>query len=224
MDTVNTTDASTRDQLLLDVLALARRYAGRVASAADADDIAQEVVLDCLTRLNAGRWHVTTSLPSFARGMVQRQRACMLRRNERDDTRNGEYARETLEHSHEWMSPEHSQEAHELTELHDQTLASLPPTCRTAYRMVREERATYRTVARRMGVGLATVHHQVVTAERQFRYRLRKEGIGVRHHQRAANHNGTAPTGLRTLTSVLRTAAQDVQQIRDFTERLLSRA
>ena len=89
-----------------------------------ADDIAQDVVLECLLKVRAGRWRVAReALGAFVRRLVRRRAVDWLRRSQRRSERNAEHAREIRESTHAWMSPDLASEERELAEFHDRALA-----------------------------------------------------------------------------------------------------
>ena len=66
----------TEEELLGEIHTLARGIAGRVVRSRDrADDIAQDVVLDCLASLRDGTWQVTArTLEAYVACLVMRRR------------------------------------------------------------------------------------------------------------------------------------------------------
>ena len=71
-------------RLLTRVSTLANRAARGLAQLGledfdSADDLAQQVVLDCLVRLRTGRWRVHTSLKALVTSMVWRKSAYATR-------------------------------------------------------------------------------------------------------------------------------------------------
>lgn len=172
----NSTDAA-HDALLVEIAALARRIARRVVRT-DPDDVAQDVVLECLMKMRAGEWTADrASLSGLVRRMVRGRAVDSVRRQRRREERETEHGRVVSESPHAWMSPELTNEAQELTELHQQALAKIPEVCRRVYVMVREERATYEEVAARLGLSRDAVTSHVVRAQRRFRRHLEEHGI-----------------------------------------------
>jgi RNA polymerase sigma factor (sigma-70 family) len=165
-------DASTEARILTEVFTLARRHAGKLMSGAAADDLAQDVVLECLTRMRAGKWRVPRSLAALVRKMAKRRRADVRLHRKRRASRQGEYARELAERTHAWMSPDVALHDRELERFYAQAVAKLPRTCRRAYVMVREEDTPYSAVADRLGVSRAAVNACVVRAQRRLRAEL----------------------------------------------------
>jgi RNA polymerase sigma factor (sigma-70 family) len=173
------TDASTDPRLLKDIIRRARRHATKLVSADAADDIAQDVVLDCLTRMRDGQWRTRQSLPALVRKMVQRRLTDHRRGQESRLAHEAEHVRERTESIHAWMSPELALQERELERFHEQALAKLPRTCRMAYVMVREEGTPYSVVADRLGVSRAAVNACVVRAQRRLRAELLDKRIAT---------------------------------------------
>ena len=167
------------DELVVQIASLARGFATNIVAADLADDIAQDVALECWVKIRGGQWRVTPAeLQTFVRRVVRRRAVDLLRRSQARDQRHAEYAREASESYHTWMSPELAFEERELTELHEQVLGRLPELCRRTYLMVRDEEETYRRAAQRLGVRRTTVKAHVVNAQHRFRRELAARGIG----------------------------------------------
>ena len=175
----------------------------KVVAADLADDIAQDVALECWVKIRGGQWRVTPAeLQTFVRRVVRRRAVDLLRRSQARDQRHAEYAREASESHHAWMSPELAYEDRELTEFHEQALGRLPELCRRTYLMVREEEETYRRAAQRLGVQRTTVSAHVVNAQQRFRRELAARGISSqvrrpprvrRRHDRSRSEMPDAP-------------------------------
>ena len=170
-------DAAAESVLLLEVSTLAHRFARRLVGADAADDIAQDVVLDCLIRIRTGRWHLRRSLAAFVSAAVWRNHADLLRRSGHRGARDAQHLRDREEASSAWMDPELALDARVLDELSARAVSSLPRACRQVYAMVREERATYEAVADRLGISRATVCSHVATARRRLRRQLYAAGV-----------------------------------------------
>jgi RNA polymerase sigma factor (sigma-70 family) len=194
MHLASSTDASTEARILTEVFTLARRHAGKLMSGAAADDLAQDVVLECLTRMRGGKWRVPRSLAALVRSMAKRRRADLRLQHKRRASRQGEYAGELAESTHAWMSPDLALRERELERFHEQALAKLPRTCRMAYIMVREEDTPYSVVADRLGVSRAAVNACVVRAQRRLRAELLDKRIVTPPPARARSqaHQATA--------------------------------
>jgi RNA polymerase sigma factor (sigma-70 family) len=143
-----------------------------------AEDIAQEIVLDCLIRIREGRWCArTTVLRSYVRNAVYLKTLDYLRRTIRRTDRNAEHVREWCESTHAWMSPDLASEDRELYEFHQRILADVPEICRRTYLMIREGDVSYDEVAEQLGVTRSAVRANVVRAQKVLRARLLERGI-----------------------------------------------
>ena len=141
------------DELVVQIASLARGFATNIVAADLADDIAQDVALECWVKIRGGQWRDDPSeLRTFVRRVVRRRAVDLLRRSQARDQRHAEYAREACESHPTWMSPELAYEERELTELHEQALGRLPELCRRTYSMVRDEEETYQRAASRLDV------------------------------------------------------------------------
>jgi RNA polymerase sigma-70 factor (ECF subfamily) len=87
----------------------------------------------------------------------------------------------------EWMNPARGCEQREEELIRAQALEELPENCRSAFLLVRDEGATRREVARRLGISFGLVVNHVARAERHLADRL----INVRPW------NATPPTLLK---------------------------
>ena len=172
MRTAIPSNPSDETRLLLRVTALANRFASRLVDPDDADDLAQQVVLECLARLRCGRWHVRTSLRAFVRSMVRHR----LIRNE--DVANGRggvdarYEEDRADGPPAWMDPAAMVEMKEAETIRERALADLSERCRAAYLLVREEEAPYRDVAAKLGISVGLVAYYVRNAERHLASRV----------------------------------------------------
>lgn len=167
-----------QERLLIRIADLAWQQASHFGGADFADDLAQDVVLECLVmvRTRCGRLTAPT-LNGFVRQVVRRRWLDFLRAAQRRATREQQHSREAMGGTRLWMSPELTLLDAELTRFHERTLASLPSGCRRSYLMVREEDASYQLTADLLGVSRATVNAHVVAAQRKFREGLPAYGI-----------------------------------------------
>ena len=147
----------------------------------EVEDIAQDIVLQCLASLRSGKGVVITSgIACFVRTMVLRQVIDAFRASMRRENRSAEYARELTERTHVWMSPELGVEEAEFETFLDRTIASLPPICRRVYLMIREDDASYETVGRTLGISRHTVHAHLKAAQRRIRVALLEQDLTSR--------------------------------------------
>ena len=176
MDQNSSVDPAREDAFLTEVSTLARRHARRLFlldNADDADDIAQDVVLHCLAALRNGTgMPAALGIDPYVRTIVLRRTWNAVRANARREARNTEYAAELTERTHAWMSPDVAFEVQTLSDLIERTIGELPQTCRRVYLMVREEDASYQTVANALGITRSAVCAHVVKAQRRLRAAL----------------------------------------------------
>lgn len=173
MHTSSSAEVPNEEAILAEVLKRARRCARRSLSREDAEDLAQDIVLECLVNIRNGRQlSITEGLNSFVRTMVRRRLFDAYRANESRDDRDAEFMRELEERPRAWMSPEMALEEAELDEFYEATLASLPAKCRQVFLMVREEGDSYQAVANKLGITRVAVSKHVERAQKHFRAAL----------------------------------------------------
>lgn len=186
MEAVAPHDASDEARLLTDISHLAHRFARRLAGPEAAEDLAQDVVLDCLVRIRSGRWHVQRSLEAFISAAVWRNHADALRRSGHRRARDAQHLQERAESRSSWMDPALALEERELEAARERALMTLPRACRQVYAIVREEEVSYDAVATRLGISRATVCSHVAMAQRRLRAELSAAGIGSDEPRTAA--------------------------------------
>jgi len=173
-----TPTAVSEETFLVDVTTIAGQFASLFMRQADADDIVQDVVLDCLATLREGgspfdvQEHV-----GLVKTMVLRRFLNSVRGDDRRASRDAEHERDRSDSTHVWMEPDLGIEACEIEQFFERVVASLPPMCRRVFVMVRTEGASYQLVANLMGISRASVQSHVVTAQQRFRVALREEGV-----------------------------------------------
>ena len=171
-------DTPVDGDLLLHISRLARIFAVGVIPRHSRKDVAQDIVLDCLIKMRAGEWDVVpTAVDSYVFRAVQLKAVDFIRRRQRRRIRELEHGRELNEGTHAWMRPDIAREDRALHVFYTCTLESLPPACRRAYVMVREQGMTYDNAARALGVSRSAVSANIVRAQRAFRRELQARGI-----------------------------------------------
>jgi RNA polymerase sigma-70 factor (ECF subfamily) len=166
------------EALLVEVTRLAKQFARELVKRRVAEDLAQDVVLECLTAIRGGRWSRRgAALPAIVANLVRRRAVDGLRSRQRAEKREAEFARELLENSRAWMAPDGELEERELAEMRERALASLPPACRRAYLLVRDQGMSYQEAARILGVSRSGISAFVVKAQRKLRGELASCGI-----------------------------------------------
>jgi len=195
MDSGVNAGARSDDSLLLEIHQQVRTIAGRLMSSDRADDVTQDVLVDCLESMRAGTWQVAPdALEAYLVCMVLRRRADE-RRRERRATRRGErFMREITASTHTWMHQEAKLEERELTVLYEGTLAALGPMCRRAFVLVRETGLSYAEAAEELGVSKKAVAAQITRALRVFRDVLEERGIVV-PEEKPSKGGGRAGSG-----------------------------
>src|SRR5512146_1937328 len=172
--------AISEDDLFTEVAAIARRIAARVVPRDSVDDVVQDVVLRCLTEHRAGRWMFDRNrLPGLVKMLVFVYTTHQAQQTQRRGERDAVHERDVGASHHVWMSPELAIVQQELEVVYDRVLDSLPPACRRAYTLVREDELTYDQAAARLGVSRAAICFHIVTAQNRFREALREHGVSV---------------------------------------------
>lgn len=188
---------AAQNALLVEIEGIALEFAGAFLPADVADDVAHDVVLDCLLRLRAGTLDIEMALlRGFTYALVKRRVVDRVRREVRRMTRDAEHARTQNEGTHAWMSPELARQAAELEALRVRLLARLPPMCRRALIMIRDDHETYEAAAKRLGVTIDAVTSRVVRAQGRMRRGLKKAGVEVpppRTRNKTSKKNRTIP-------------------------------
>jgi RNA polymerase sigma factor (sigma-70 family) len=169
----------THERLLITIAALARKRARALLSTDMADDVAQDVVLECLLKVREGDSIDEKLLGGLVRQMVRRRVSDLYRGALRSGERNARHVRAQMAEVHAWMHPDLALEEGQLDEMRTSILDGLPTGCRRAFVMVREEELAYSAVASKLGVTRSAVHCHVVEAQRRFRRQLHACGISV---------------------------------------------
>lgn len=166
---------------------LAFRYALRKTDYDTADDIAQEVAIDCLLRLRRNQWRVAKSKKALVASMTRNKLSTLKEKKKHRKEREEQFMAERSARCPEWMDPARRFEEREEVLIRARALEELPKKCRSAYLLVREDGVTRREVARRLGISFGLVVNHVARAERHLADRL----IHVR------KWNATPPTLLK---------------------------
>ena len=167
------------EHLLLEIHALARRRARKVLEPDVADDVAQDVVLECLVKMRDGAWCRPVSLAGLVRQMVLRRTVDVYRRDRRRAERSAVHLSQSKASPPSWMQPDLALEELEYTALRASVLHVLPEGCRRVFAMVREEGLAYGAVATLLGLSRATVCAHVVHAQSKLRSQLIESGIAA---------------------------------------------
>jgi RNA polymerase sigma factor (sigma-70 family) len=158
------------DDVIIEISRIARKIAGKRFRSDVADDVAQDVVLECLTKLRAGELRVDpSSLTALVRQMVDRQAIDRLRQQDRSTEREAEFERERVSLQRDWMNPEATREDRELEEFRERAMAMLPPMARRVYQLVRDRGMTHEAAAQELGITRPTVEWHMWVAHRRIR-------------------------------------------------------
>lgn len=205
MQTAQTVAQQTLEEtFLVEVTTHARRCARRYLTRDDADDVAQDVVLECLIKLREGGViPASADIPNLVRNMVRRRAIDLRRANTSRALRESASATEPTRGEHT-KTPDVFVEESELQEFFNRTLARLPRRCREVYLLVRRDGATYQSVANETGLTRRAVQWHVVTARQRFRRALAKEGLLSREPGRPTRVEVPLqlPTGAEPCTEV----------------------
>ena len=188
---------------------LAYRFARRLVSADDAEDIAQDVAFDCLMKLRKGRLRLEPSLEALVASMTWRKHACQARKegNRRDVEE--QYVAERHDTAPNWMHPARSAERREDAIMHERVVEELPSLTRIVYRMVREQGATHRYTAESMGISVGLVAYHLGRAEKHLMDRLihvpRWNSTPPTMRRTSRTRQGTTEAGRRTTERSQRT-------------------
>jgi RNA polymerase sigma factor (sigma-70 family) len=168
---------SETERRLISISRLARLLAQRIVPADVADDLSQEIVLECLEKArNERSIREIACNPRIVRAMVRRRAIDRLRRTQRRDARQRQYVQDLEDSTPSWMQPDMAVDEQELALLHAQTTAGLSPMCRRVHTMVREEGWSYARVGATLRISRSAVCRHVVNAQHRFRERLEAHG------------------------------------------------
>ena len=148
-----------------EVYMVAARCARRLASADDAEDIAQDVVLKCLLRLRSHRWRMDRSPNALVSSITRRTCTNRKRDDARRESRDAQYLAERTAVAPAWMNPAQANDEGKDSELRERALAELPAGCRSTFLLVRDCGMTYREAARHEGIAVSIVAKRVARAE-----------------------------------------------------------
>lgn len=173
MHTDPASDSFDEGHLLGQISKLPVRLAQRLISADEAEDIAQLVVLQCLSEMRAGRWRVDRSLEALVRAMVKSRHVRVRRAAKRRIQREEQYVADRLACPPVWMDPARMLEVLGDERLRERAMTELSEEYRAAFALVREEGASLTEAAVRLGVSRGIVRAQVGRAEQHLASRLR---------------------------------------------------
>ncbi len=166
------------DDVLVEIREIALRCAAEVVDRETASDVAMDVVVLCLTRMRAKRWRVEhRALHGYVCRLARDRVVDVLREQHRRREREAEHARDRRESAHEWMYPERALEAKELDAASQKEFDGLPQQARLTWMLVREQRISYKSVAKALGLSHRAIRANLARAERLVRERMREKGL-----------------------------------------------
>ena len=147
---------------------LALRYALRKPDYDTADDIAQEVAIDCALRLRRNRWRVAKSERALVESMTRNKLSTLKVKKKNRREREEQFMAERSACCPEWMNPARGWEQQEEELIRSQALEELPLKCRSAFLLVRDGGVSRREAGRKVGVSFGLVVNHVARAERHL--------------------------------------------------------
>ena len=172
--TARPTTAQT-DALVIQVSTVGRQAARRpliLHNLADADDIAQDVTLDCLAGFRSGKQEIiTTDVARFVWTLPIRRALNVARAADRRDTR----ATASIQDEGEvraWMSHGAMVEYAELEALAALAVAALPLMCRRVFLVVGDDDTSYAAIALTLSITRDTPSEHLETGQPRLRAAL----------------------------------------------------
>jgi RNA polymerase sigma factor (sigma-70 family) len=158
-------------QLYEDVVARAMLHALRRVDRSEALEVAHDVACTLVRRRFEGR-----DDPSDARsfeGLIHRAVANAIANRKRGADRRATAERVHLDErtatSPGWEPADHTVRENELLYIVEGAIADMPDVMREVFRLIRLEGASYKEAARRLGIGVGTVHTHLVRANARLR-------------------------------------------------------
>lgn len=182
----------TEAQLLITVRCIAHRIASAILRDAleDAEDMAQDVVLECLLKIRAGRWYTgPDAIKPLVRWLIRRRIIDRRRWRLGEERRDFHHLRELMKQRREWMSPDSGIRVGEVIKEYQRALWGLTPACREAFILVRERGMSHEQAAATLRVKTSTVSANVALARGEVLAALQRNGIsapGLRRRIRAS--------------------------------------
>lgn len=167
------------ESFLAEVTRIARSCARILIVAEEEDDLVQDVVLECLMNLRSAKPVVPLMLESYVMTMMKRRATNALRSTQRRDARALEFTYDRENAMPAWMSPDQCNTEEDYEQIIDTIVASLSPRRREVFTLIRDEHASYKTVATTLGISRAAVSNHVARLQKQLREALREHDIIV---------------------------------------------
>jgi RNA polymerase sigma factor (sigma-70 family) len=166
--------------MLSAVSTIARNIARRYAPPDVVEDIAQDVLLGFVERLDHGRLtEPPMYLYALVKRLVRRRAIDAIRKRKSRRHREEEYGRQVVGRTHEWMRPDVAVETAELEALEARALEEMSPDSREVFVLVRDGETSYKAAGDLLGLTPLAICGHVVVAQRTFRKLLEEQGIAV---------------------------------------------
>ncbi|HEY9429482.1 MAG TPA: RNA polymerase sigma-70 factor [Gemmatimonadaceae bacterium] len=138
------------------------------------DAAAEELVQDLLLNLwqQRERWEVTGTVAGYLHAAVRNRALNQLRREQLEHQWRERVQRDVLPLRSETPTPDDYLASTELAEAIDEVIGDLPPRCRQAFILRRQQNLSYQEIARIMEIAPKTVEVQIGAALRALRARL----------------------------------------------------
>ena len=169
-----------QDALLLGIYELAPHFVRGQVARQDIEDVVHDIALEWLIKLRSGNWATSPdNFQAFVRALVKNHVIDRRRSRRRAKAHDGEYHRVRTAVVPAWVSPDRSNDEDVHERIRRELLRSLPPRCKSALRLVREEGVTYKEAAELLGISTETVRTHVARGEKKLRARLKDLGFTV---------------------------------------------
>jgi RNA polymerase sigma factor (sigma-70 family) len=203
------------EALLIAISDIARRCArALLRSRDDADDVAQDVVLEALLKIRAGRWDADEKdLKKVVYWLVRHRLVDRRRRHDVRKQYDYEHLSDLEGRNAGWMSPQAGLRSAELSKLYQGVLWSVTPACREAYIRVREQGMSHAQVAAALNISRSTVNSYVVSVQHKMRRVMSENGIAVPAPKSGPGANGGEKRRVRRRPKGIRYERRDADHV-----------
>ena len=164
---------------------IARGIARRHVPPEVAEDIAQDIVLGFVVRLDAGRLREPPMyLYALVRRIVLRRVIDLDRKHSAERESEESYARQIDAAIREWMRPDVVIELNEIKALETEALEEMSPDSREVFVLIREGSTSYKAAGELLGLTPMAICGHVVAAHRALRSVFEQRGILVARSER----------------------------------------
>jgi RNA polymerase sigma factor (sigma-70 family) len=168
----------SQDALITEISRLAREFARQFARRGQWEDLAQDVVLECLEQIRAGDWPAdVVSLPAYINRIV----SCRAANRARDDRTaadgNKMYVADVVASERAWMLPSVQQEERDVLAAVHEVRAHMSIRCYVVYVGIRELMMTIKEAAEKFDMSERAVASHLRRAERAIRAELLACGL-----------------------------------------------